>query len=210
MIVKLLKKSPTLKIKSASRLCLNKLLLHYFKQLKAGIVLDVGAKGSPYKEHIPHTKYMTLDIEKSHNPDICCDLQDIKWKSNYFDIVIATEVIEHLEEPQKSVNEIHRVLKRGGICILSTPFIHSYHPDPKDYYRFTKDSLEHLFRKFSTVEIQGYGNRLHAIWGMLVGGKAAIILNIFNPLIARLNIKDDLFPLGFIVYAKKRDKQNPG
>lgn len=40
-----------------------------------------------------------------------------------FDVVTATEVIEHLEDFRRVVREIHRVLKPGGVCILSTPNI---------------------------------------------------------------------------------------
>lgn len=40
-----------------------------------------------------------------------------------FDIVTATEVIEHLEHFRRVVREIHRVLRPGGVCILSTPNI---------------------------------------------------------------------------------------
>lgn len=40
-----------------------------------------------------------------------------------FDVVTATEVIEHLEDFRRIVREIHRVLRPGGVCVLSTPNI---------------------------------------------------------------------------------------
>ena len=127
----------------------------------------------------------------------------IKWESNYFDTVIATEVLEHLYEPQRAIDEIYRVLKPGGICILSTRFIYPYHPGPKDYYRFTWDSLNSLFRRFSNVEIYHHGNRIQALWQIINSGEKAIFLNIFNPLFARMHFKETKYPLGFVVYAKK-------
>ncbi|MDZ4286534.1 MAG: class I SAM-dependent methyltransferase, partial [Prosthecobacter sp.] len=49
--------------------------------------------------------------------------QPLPYPDATFDIVTATEVIEHLEHFRRVVREIHRVLKPGGICILSTPNI---------------------------------------------------------------------------------------
>jgi len=194
---------PTLKIPSVSRISLDFELYRQFKRLKPGIVLEVGSGYSSYKKHIPYTKYLTLDIDKESKPDICCDIHNIKWGSDYFDAVIAIEVLEHLLHPEEAVNEIWRVLKPGGICILSTRFIYPYHPGPKDYYRFTWDSLTHLFRKFNRVEIYHHGNKIQAIWELINKGKLNIILNIFNPLIAQIHFQKTSCPCGFVVYAKK-------
>ncbi len=191
--------------KSVSRISLNKELSHQFKKLKPGIVLDVGAKHSPYLESIPSVKYMSLDISPENNPDICCDLHDIRWQANYFDTIIATEVLEHLQEPQKAINEIHRILKANGACILSTRFICPYHPDPKDYYRFTQDSLRYLFREFSLVEIYPHGNRIQSVWQFItdIGYIGIPIRTIFNPFFGWINFKETRYPSGFIIYAKK-------
>jgi SAM-dependent methyltransferase len=210
---------PTLRIPSVTKISLERVLCRQFRRLKPGVVLDVGSSNSPYKKYIYHTKYMRLDIDKDSNPDICCDLHKIQWQSNYFDVVIATEVLEHLYEPQVAVNEIHRVIKPGGICILSTRFIFPYHPSPAayqyyfgDYYRFTVDSLNYLFKEFAETEIHPHGNRIQAIWQIINAGgydrrkfqiAMSVFLNIFTPIIARINFKDTRFPLGFVVYAKK-------
>lgn len=194
---------PTMRIPRVDRLSLDIELRKHFRRLKPGVVLDVGARHSPYRWEIPATRYLTLDAQRTHKPDICSDIQDIKWKSNFFDTVIATEVLEHVADPQQAIAEIHRVLKRGGICILSTRFICPYHPSPKDYYRFTWDSLQHLFQKFRHVEVHSHGNRLQVLWNMLNSGRIGILLNIFNPLIARLNWKNMFIHCGYVVYAKK-------
>lgn len=194
---------PTLKIPSVSRISLDLKLRQQFKRLKPGIVLEVGSGFFSYKKSIPHTKYLTLDIDKSANADICCDLHDIKWEADYFDSVVAIEVLEHLYNPQKAVDEMRRILKPGGVCVLSTRFIHPYHSGPKDYYRFTWDSLSYLFKKFSKVEIYHHGNKIQSLWQIINDGKIKVVLNIFNPLFARIHFKKTKFPCGFVVYAKK-------
>lgn len=195
-----------LKINTVNRISLDIELKKQFKKIQPGITLDVGSKYSPYKKYIPYTKYFRLDIDKESEPDLCCDLHDIEWESDHFDALIATEVLEHLYDPQKAINQIHRVLKNGGTCLLSTRFMFPYHPFPKDYYRFTKDSLNYLFRDFSKVRIYPHGNRIQVIWQLLVGGKYVFLKNpliLLNPLFARINFKKTNYPLGFIIHAKK-------
>ena len=60
-----------------------------------GNVLDVGAQKAQYKKYVKCKKYLTLDLEPTHNPDICCDAHEIESKPNAFQMVIATEVLEH-------------------------------------------------------------------------------------------------------------------
>jgi SAM-dependent methyltransferase len=205
-IKKILKKLfPNTFGKSVSRISLDIELKRQFKKLKPGIILDVGSKHSPYLDYIPHNKYVRLDIDKKNKPDICCDLHKIEWESNYFDTVIATEVLEHLYNPQKAIEEIYRILKPGGVCILSTRFIYAYHPDPQDYYRYTWDSLKYLFRKFNTVEVFHHGNRIQALWQIIsdCGNIGIPIRLILNPVIGKIHFKKTRYPCGFIIYAKK-------
>jgi len=199
---KVLQMLSTSKITSVTKYSLEKELFKQFAKLKPGVVLDVGSKMAPYKGHIPHTKYMTLDVNPEVKPDIVSDIHKVNWESNYFDTIIATEILEHCYAPEKVIDEIYRLLKDEGICILSTRFIYPYHPDPKDYYRFTGDALRYLFQKFNQVEIYPHGNRLQVFWE-IIPGRIFFIKNIFNPLIAKINFKDPKLPLGFIVYAKR-------
>ncbi len=183
---------PQLKIPSVYRLGLNSLLKKQFKKLKPGIVLDISLE----KINMPNTKLIKLDLKGKDN--FKCS-----YNSSYFDAVIATHLIEHLENPEKTINEIYRVLKNGGVCILSAPFIEHFHPNPKDYYRFTQDSLKLLFKDFKKVEIYHHGNKLQSIWQLLNIGIIKLVLNFFNPLIAMIKSKKTRIPCGFVVYAEK-------
>lgn len=194
----------TLNIKSAIRLTHDCEFEKLLKKVKPGVVLDIGANMAPYKTRIPFTKYLTLDIDKANNPDICCDVHKIKYASNSFDTIIATHILEHCYDPQKVVNEIHRLLKKSCICILTVPFSYPYHPGPNDYYRFTWDSLKYLFRKFKKVEVTHYGCAVHNIWEMFNTGYRKVFFNIFNPIIGRIKTpKKTACPSGFLVYAIK-------
>ena len=51
--------------------------------------------------------------------------EKLSYEDKYFDYVILTEVIEHLENPNDLLKEIHRVLKSGWFLLLSTPNVHT-------------------------------------------------------------------------------------
>src|SRR5260370_37612644 len=100
---------PTARIPSVTRIGLDRLLIPLFRSLTPGVVMDVGAKYSPYRQYVPSTRYLTLDTDPKTKPDICSDLHSIAWDSEYFDTVIATEVLEHLHDPGKTVGELYRI-----------------------------------------------------------------------------------------------------
>ena len=49
------------------------------------------------------------------------DAHNIKYKDNFFDSVVSIETIEHVKYPKKFISEIKRVIKKGGIFVISTP-----------------------------------------------------------------------------------------
>ena len=104
---------PMLQMDTVTRVSLDAQLIPVFNDLNTGIVLDVGSKHSPYRSQIKCDKYVRFDIDESSNPDICGDLHDTKIPDNSYDCVIATEVLEHLYDPQKAMEEIRRILKPG-------------------------------------------------------------------------------------------------
>ena len=95
------------------------------------------------------------------------------------------------------------MLKPGGVCIITTRFIHPYHPTPEDYYRFTWDSLNDIFSGFSQVRIVHHGNTIQSVWAILCTGRKRAFLNVLNPLIARIRSKKTVNPCGFLVFAVK-------
>ena len=108
---KLVKKFfPYLGSKSITRISLEKKLNPLFSRIVGGCVLDIGSKYSPYKGLIKADKFISMDVSPENHPDICCDVHDIKANDNSFDVVIATELLEHCYNPQKAISEIHRVL----------------------------------------------------------------------------------------------------
>jgi SAM-dependent methyltransferase len=132
------------------------------------VVLDIGGRdrGCFEKPRNKVKKWIFADIEPKHNPDIVLDVSDMKVVKNLtIDIIVATELFEHVSEPELGLKECFRVLRKGGHMILSAPFLYRVHGDPYDFQRWTDtkwkkeltetgfeiERLEVMGRYFSTV-----------------------------------------------------------
>jgi SAM-dependent methyltransferase len=114
--------------------------------------LDIGAQNGPYAGHFP--RRVALDIKRGIGVQIIGDAQALGIRDSSFDVVLCTEVLEHLPEPQRAIDEMFRVLIPGGQLLLTTRFLFPIHDAPHDYFRFTKYGLRHLLRRFEIVELQ--------------------------------------------------------
>jgi SAM-dependent methyltransferase len=132
---------------------------------RTSVVLDVGGKreiGSKGYQY-PAESFGTwtyLNIDATTKPDIVADATEIPLPDESVDVVVCTEVLEHLATPALCVDEIWRVLKPGGGFIGSAPFVFPVHGDPSDYYRYTESGLRFLLQKFSVVNIEPMGGSL--------------------------------------------------
>jgi SAM-dependent methyltransferase len=114
--------------------------------------LDIGAQNGPYGAHFP--RRVGLDIRPGAGVRIIGDAQALGIRDAAFEVVLCTEVLEHLPEPQRAIDEIFRVLEPGGELLLTTRFLFPIHDAPHDYFRFTKYGLRHLLRRFEIVELR--------------------------------------------------------
>lgn len=172
-----------------------------------GILLDVGGPNEKLYELLKDriSKYYVLNIKRikcSYADKVfTSDATKLPLADNSVDTVLCTQLLEHVAQPQKVVDEIHRVLKPNCYCLLSTNMAWIYHPDPKDYYRFTSDGLKYLFRKYKKVEVNALGGYLMALCTLrllalskipLLGKVIVIIMNVIMPPLDRIFYSDKL------------------
>lgn len=118
-------------------------------------VLDLGCGNKPYYPyfHGRCARYLGVDlmpgmvVDEVMTTRVPCDDASV-------DLVLCTQVLEHVRNPWAISREIHRVLRPGGLAFVSAPFCWHYHPWPNDYWRFTREGLEALFESFQVVRHQ--------------------------------------------------------
>lgn len=128
----------------------------------SGTVIDLGCGTRPYETDIINhaDKYIGIDWNNTlHglNADVIADLnKPLPFGDGITDCIVTFEVIEHLAEPGLMLLEAYRILRSGGILLLSAPFQWWVHEAPWDYQRFTRYGLEYQFRKtgFEIVSIE--------------------------------------------------------
>ena len=117
------------------------------------LILDAGAGDCQYKDLFIHAKYESTDFEDVFDQNFkdkhtfTCDLSNIPRKTNFYNVIINTQVLEHVPEPQNVLNELYRVLKKNGKLFVTVPQCWGIHgKEPYNYFFFTKFGLEKMLK----------------------------------------------------------------
>lgn len=94
---------------------------------------------------------VAFDIYSSANVQLIADAHSLPFVDASFDAVWVQAVLEHVLEPQKVVDEIHRVLRPQGLVYAGTPFMQQVHEGAYDFTRFTELGHRWLFRNFECI-----------------------------------------------------------
>jgi SAM-dependent methyltransferase len=185
-------------------------------QYAKGDLLDIGCGNKPYQKIFNNVnRYFGCDIVNSSDKsvDFVSDSTNIALANETFDTVLSTQVIEHVQEPQKLCQEAFRLLKPGGYFILSGPMYWHLHEEPYDFYRFTKHGFRYLLEKagFEVIDIISNGGKwalcglviIHTIDGTRL--KRRPVIKFINGLFSWLDDKefDDMNTSNYVVIAKK-------
>jgi SAM-dependent methyltransferase len=107
-------------------------------------VLDVGAGSAPYRALFAHCSYKTQDFAQLKDEqlrhggyapiDFVSEAKAIPVPDASFDVIICTEVLEHVPEPIAVVREFGRIVVPGGRLILTAPLGSGIHQEPYHFY----------------------------------------------------------------------------
>lgn len=200
-----------------------------------GDVLDIGCGNKPYEQLFTGGgRYVGCDIVQSsgNRVDVICDVTNIPLEDGQFDTVFSTQVLEHVADHQKMLNEAYRLLRPGGKIILSAPMAWEHHEMPYDFFRFTRSGMEYIFEKagFKVIKIKANGGKWAFIGQLRQNvmmssgrGKGALkpiiriahklvlkyYLNLKYSLLERLDKDEDFVTLNFVVVAEKNPPDLP-
>jgi SAM-dependent methyltransferase len=112
-------------------------------------ILDVGCGRKPFYPFFqPFARsYIGTDILTDNSlVDKVCPVEELAVPDESADLVLCLSVLEHVNDPRKSVSELARAVRRGGQVWASTHGCFPWHPYPQDHWRWTQTGLELLFR----------------------------------------------------------------
>lgn len=185
-----------------------------------GRVLDIGAPGpGSYVGRMDRREPLELETVDLAFPEgspqhVDLEVDPLPHPDESFDQVLVFNLIEHVYNHAHVLAEARRVLKDGGRLLGFTPFLLQYHPDPHDYFRFTREALERLLRDagFADVHVEEVGRGPFA--ANCVNVMFALPRVLRPPLVAVYWALDELFlalrpgatvryPLGYLFSAQR-------
>lgn len=125
-------------------------------------ILEVGSldvNGSPRAIifSLGPSEYVGIDIEAGKGVDKVCDARELEriFGRDSFDVVLSTEMLEHVEDWKTVISQMKRVVKQGGyLCVTTRSPGFPYHPHPVDCWRFTRDDFRAIFRDFDVIALE--------------------------------------------------------
>ena len=193
------------------------------KQRYTGRILDLG--GSKHSEYASYMRASEVavtvaNLDPTTEPDQLVDLERLlPFDDGSFDMVLAINVLEHVFYYDQLIHESHRVLKTGGEFLIIVPFLFQIHPSPKDFFRYTKETLQRICEEngFKEVTVTEIGSGVMAARAQLIynflpepcawiyqkmsRAGDAVLASLAHLLGKRYS--PALYPLGYFVRAKK-------
>jgi len=111
-------------------------------------ILDIGCGEKKFKSQNKKDKVIGIDLIKTSAADIVWNLEKLPWpfKDSEFDMVLGTHIIEHLADTVKTMEELWRILKKGGKLKIVVPYHSSpgANTDPTHKINFAYRSLDYF------------------------------------------------------------------
>lgn len=201
-------------------------------------ILDAGCGPQRYRRHCKHLQYYSQDFE-GYNPggdgknlqiedwnygeiDYKGDIWSIDEDSEKFDVILCTEVLEHVPFPNETIKELARLLKVGGIMIITAPFSSSPHMTPYYFYSGFHENWYLMIAKKNNLKVSEIsengniynfiGQELNRVANIQENSFIRFLLKIYFRffsisilnLMSRYGKKQSLLPFGYHVVMKKR------
>jgi SAM-dependent methyltransferase len=101
--------------------------------------------------------FLKTDINEDFGHKVV-DVTTMTYKSK-FDIILCLNVLEHVYEFQKAIDNMYSALKKGGTLIVAVPTFYPLHDEPYDYWRFSEHALRKILKNFKITKFEHKGVR---------------------------------------------------
>jgi SAM-dependent methyltransferase len=192
--------------------------------LPAGVrMLDAGAGEGQYADRFARQRYTGVDLGVGDTAwnygklDAVADLLALPFPDNTFDAAINIVTLEHVKEPARVIEEMHRVMRPDGRLLIIVPHEWEEHQTPHDYFRYTRYGMRYLLERagFLGIRIEPVGGYFRMMSRRLLNALQffplplmILIALVVAPVAFVAPLLDGWdrrknFTLGFICYASK-------
>lgn len=103
-------------------------------------------------------QFVGTDMRPGPGVDRVEDLRGLSLGDGSVGTALCLDTLEHCADPLAACREIHRVVRDGGLCVISSVMFFPVHGYPQDYWRFTPSGMELLLASFDDVWAGGVGH----------------------------------------------------
>lgn len=142
-------------------------------------LVELGARAAEGQEDVADLRgifgageHIGCDIQEGPGVDRIEDVHELSFDDDSVGTIICLETLEHVADPLRAVQEMHRVLRPGGVLAISSLMFFPIHAHPWDFWRFTPEGFERLLEPFESrlVVAQGWDLMPEGVFGIGVKG----------------------------------------
>jgi SAM-dependent methyltransferase len=106
----------------------------------------------------PDKTFIGTDLRPGLGVDRIEDLRYLSFADGEVGTALCLDTLEHCADPLTACRELHRVLRPGGVCAVTSVMWFPIHAYPHDYWRFTPEGMRLLLAPFDDVWVNGIGH----------------------------------------------------
>lgn len=139
-------------------------------------VVDESMKDFVIRSLFPGKVFFGTDLRLGLGVDMMGDIERLPFLPHSIGTLLCLNTIEHVWDVHAAFKELHRILKKDGVAVITSVFNFRIHPCPHDFWRFTPEALDWFTEGFSykILGYQGYRTRPRQVFAIVFGEEYAI------------------------------------
>jgi SAM-dependent methyltransferase len=118
------------------------------------MTLVIHSEDVKYKPYFPNAFAVTKRPDKPADMHVGLYYEELdQIASESYEVIVCTGLLEHVPDPQRLIDEMHRILTPGGRLVISASAIFSFHEGPNNFFHFTPFGFKVLFGKWKGFEM---------------------------------------------------------